>query len=239
MQQLSTFSKNNFTNVGYEEIAFNKKIKDFLEKSCLTSSDDSKKWHLVDTLQDGATDISRYEYGEYIHELMVANEKLSNTANGDYFIVPQFLLYQEPYSDEDLNQAGALVDDFSAKQSELRAKNNPKAKLYAVSLVKYSLPYRTQTSRTELLQVLRQKQDRQPYVFLVTAEANPMHLASFILRAQEIDCVYHVDLSGLMEKAKKKEDNTAADLLQGLIRNKRLKGISGLLLDLYEKQNNW
>lgn len=239
MQQLSTVSKNNFANVVYERIDFNKKIKDFLEKACLTSLDDSRKWYLVDTSQDEATDISRYEYGEYIHELMVTNEKLSNTANGDYFVVPQFLLYREPYSDEDLNRAGALVDDFSAKQSELRAKNNPKAKLYAVSLAKYSLPYRTQTSRTELLQVLRQKQDGQPYIFLITAEANPMHLDSFILRAQEIDCVYHVDLSGLMEKAKKKEDNTAADLLQDLIRNKRLKGISCFPLDLYEKQNNW
>lgn len=66
----------------------------------------------------------------------------------------------------------------------------------------------------------------------VTAEPTPSWLASIALGTGDINCVYHFALYELCETLKKLHYSDALDMLQIMIKGKRLKDISDLPLDL-------
>ena len=60
----------------------------------------------------------------------------------------------------------------------------------------------------------------------------PSRLSSLALGTGDIDCVYHFALYELMESIRELGDEGAMDMLDILIRGRRLKDISDLPLDL-------
>ena len=91
---------------------------------------------------------------------------------------------------------------------------------------------RAQNSRTEALNLIRNRKGNLPHIVVVTGEPAPSRLASLALGTGDIDCLYHFALYELMEAVHEYGADDAENLLSTLIDGKRLKDISDLPLDL-------
>ena len=94
---------------------------------------------------------------------------------------------------------------------------------------------RSQNSRTEALNLMRDRKGRVPHIMVVTAEPSPSRIASLALGTGDIDCVYHFALHELLAAVRDYAANGREDIveqLETLVRGKRLKDISDLPLDL-------
>ena len=91
---------------------------------------------------------------------------------------------------------------------------------------------RAQNSRTEALGLIRNRKGHLPHIVVVTGEPMPGRLASLALGTGDIDCMYHFALYELIEAVEKSGAEDSKELLDVLIKGKRLKDISDLPLDL-------
>ena len=95
---------------------------------------------------------------------------------------------------------------------------------------------RAQNSRTEALNLIRNRKGNLPHIMVVTNEPLPSRLASLALGTGDIDCLYHCALYELQEAVRQFGAEYGRDdiveSLENLIEGKRLKDISDLPLDL-------
>ena len=94
---------------------------------------------------------------------------------------------------------------------------------------------RAQNSRTEALNLIRNRKGHLPHIVVVTGEPLPSRLASLALGTGDVDCVYHFALYELIESVKEYSSQGREDIyetLMNLVDGKRLKDISDLPLDL-------
>ena len=92
---------------------------------------------------------------------------------------------------------------------------------------------RAQNTRTEALNVIRNRKGGTPRVVVVTMEPLPSRLASIAMGTGDIDCCYHAALEDLLESAKTFDlTGSEAEILNTLINGSRLRDISDLPLDL-------
>jgi hypothetical protein len=91
---------------------------------------------------------------------------------------------------------------------------------------------RAQNSRTEALNLVRNRKGHLPHVVVVTGEPLPSRLASIALGTGDIDCVYHFALMELKETIQELNFLDAQEMLNIMVDGKRLKDIADLPLDL-------
>jgi type II restriction enzyme ngoMIV (fragment) len=91
---------------------------------------------------------------------------------------------------------------------------------------------RAQNSRTEALGLIRNRKGNLPHIAVVTGEPLPGRLASLALGTGDIDCMYHFALYELIDAVNATGAEDSIELLDVLIKGKRLKDISDLPLDL-------
>ena len=92
---------------------------------------------------------------------------------------------------------------------------------------------RSQNTRTEALNLIRNRKGNLPHIVAVTAEPLPMRIASLALGTGDLDCVYHFALDELREVCEtlpKGEDQL--EMLETMIQGNRLRDISDLPFDL-------
>lgn len=181
----------------------------------------------------------QYSHLDYVSELASKDIQLSSSLGTGYNILPDVIVSRSPESDDVINQRIQFVDEAFAKHSALRQKNNAKQILHASVSCKFTLRSdRAQNARSEALSFIRNRKGRVPHIVLVTAEPLPSRLASIALGTGDIDCVYHFALNELLESIREMESkefpgiSDSLELLEGMIRGKRLKDISDLPLDL-------
>lgn len=105
--------------------------------------------------------------------------------------------------------------------------------LHASISVKWTIRSdRAQNSRTEALNLIRNRKGHLPHIVVVTAEPVPNRLASLALGTGDIDCVYHFALYELIDSVSRFGNDEAKDTLETLLEGRRLKDISDLPLDL-------
>ena len=75
---------------------------------------------------------------------------------------------------------------------------------------------RAQNSRTEALNLIRNRKGHLPHIVVVTAEPMPNRLASLALGTGDIDCVYHFALYELIRAVKEAGSEDAAETLETL-----------------------
>ena len=92
---------------------------------------------------------------------------------------------------------------------------------------------RAQNSRTEALNMIRNRKGHLPHIVVVTAEPLPGRIASIALGTGDIDCVYHIALGKLQEAVKQSGTEESIRQLETMIKGNRLKDISELPNDLY------
>ena len=181
-------------------------------------------------------DFAQYEHLAYLSQIVSENKKLSTTLGNDYMVAPDVVVYRALYEDEELNAGSLVVSDDVCKMADLRKKNGGKPILHASVSAKWTMRSdRAQNSRTEALNLIRNRKGRLPHIVVVTGEPLPSRLASLALGTGDLDCVYHFALYELIDAVREyglqgRED--IIETLQNLVDGKRLKDISDLPLDL-------
>ena len=117
--------------------------------------------------------------------------------------------------------------------TDIRKANGGKPILHASVSAKFTMRSdRAQNSRTEALNLIRNRKGHLPHIVVVTAEPMANRLASLALGTGDIDCVYHFALYELIRSIKEVGSEDAIETLDTLVQGKRLKDISDLPLDL-------
>lgn len=194
------------------------------------------KWHIVKLGNRNSLKTSgfaQYEHLEYLSELTERDKRLAASMGNDYMVAPDVVVYRETLTDEEINSAELIVDDDVATMSDIRAKYNRLPILHASISAKWTMRSdRAQNSRTEALNLIRNRKGHLPHIAVVTGEPMPARIASLALGTGDIDCVYHFALSELVQAVKDVGAEDALEMLNVLIDGKRLKDISDLPLDL-------
>lgn len=181
-------------------------------------------------------EIARYEQYAHLVALDRAarnDPELAAALGSDYTITPDIVVARGTVEDELINASSLLVDDSVALFASLRQRNGGLPLLHASISCKWTIRSdRAQNARSEALNLVRNRKGRLPHVMVVTAEPMPSRLASIALGTGDIDCVYHFALYELQATVKALGMEDAQDLLNVMVKGKRLKDISDLPLDL-------
>lgn len=179
------------------------------------------------------SDFEQYEHLAYLSALTVKNAQLAAVLGNDYLVAPDVVIYRDLYKDEEINAERYVVDDNVCTMADIRKSNGGKPLLHASVSVKYTMRSdRAQNSRTEALNLIRNRKGHLPHIVVVTAEPMPNRLASLALGTGDIDCVYHFALYELIRAVREVGSEDAVEILETLVQGKRLKDISDLPLDL-------
>lgn len=176
---------------------------------------------------------AQYEHLEYLGRLMAYDSKLAASMGNDYMVAPDVVIYRDAEPDEEINKTEVFVDDNVCTMADLRKKNGGLPLLHASVSAKWTMRSdRAQNSRTEALNLIRNRKGNLPHIVVVTGEPMPARIASLALGTGDIDCVYHFALYELIEAVKEIGAEDAMETLKVLTEGKRLKDISDLPLDL-------
>lgn len=179
------------------------------------------------------SDFAQYEHLAYLNALTIQNAQLAAALGNDYLVAPDIVVYRDLYEDAEINAEKNIVDDGISKMADIRKSNGGKPILHASVSAKYTMRSdRAQNSRTEALNLIRNRKGHLPHIVVVTAEPMPNRLASLALGTGDIDCVYHFALYELIRAVKEVGTEDAVETLETLVQGKRLKDISDLPLDL-------
>ena len=179
------------------------------------------------------SDFAQYEHLAYLNELTSQNAQLAAALGNDYLVAPDVVIYRDLCEDDEINEDQKIVDDTVCRMADIRKSNGGKPILHASVSAKYTMRSdRAQNSRTEALNLIRNRKGHLPHIVVVTAEPMPNRLASLALGTGDIDCVYHFALYELIRAVKEVGSEDAVETLETLVNGKRLKDISDLPLDL-------
>lgn len=181
-------------------------------------------------------EIAKYSQYTHLTELDMAakaNTSLAAALGNDYLITPDITISRRPENDEVINSTGLLVDPSICQLANLRQVNRSEPILHASISCKWTIRSdRAQNSRSEALNLIRNRKGHLPHIVVVTAEPMPARLASIALGTGDIDCVYHFALYELKQVIIENSMDDALELLSIMIEGGRLKDISDLPLDL-------
>lgn len=193
-------------------------------------------WHILQLGNNNrlkTSDFEQYEHLAYLSELTAENARLAAALGNDYLVAPDVVIYKDLLEDEFINIKQEIVSNNVCKMTDVRKSNGGKPVLHASVSVKFTMRSdRAQNSRTEALNLIRNRKGHLPHIVVVTAEPLPSRLASLALGTGDIDCMYHFALYELIRAVKEVGSEDANDLLDTLVKGKRLKDISDLPLDL-------
>lgn len=174
----------------------------------------------------------QYAHLDELRILSDASRELKTHLGTDYLIKPDVVVIREPESDATINAQGALVDPSVAQRTSLRQFNGALATLHASVSCKLTIRSdRVQNTRSEALNLVRNRKGRLPHIAAITAEPVPSRIAAIALGTGDIDCVYHFALPELVEVLREQERETL-ELVETMIEGKRLRDIADLPLDL-------
>ena len=193
-------------------------------------------WHILQLGNNNrlkTSDFEQYEHLAYLSELTAENARLAAALGNDYLVAPDVVVYKDLLEDEFINIKQEIVSNNVCKMTDVRKSNGGKPVLHASVSAKFTMRSdRAQNSRTEALNLIRNRKGHLPHIVVVTAEPLPSRLASLALGTGDIDCMYHFALYELIRAVKEVGSEDANDLLDTLVKGKRLKDISDLPLDL-------
>lgn len=180
--------------------------------------------------------ISNFEQYAHLRDLEVAaraNPALAASLGNDYMIHPDVVIVRQTMNDAEINAEAPIVDGEAGLRSSIRERPGGHALLHASISSKWTIRSdRSQNSRAEALNLIRNRKGHLPHIVVVTGEPLPSRLVSIALGTGDIDCVYHFALAELMAAVKACGEEDAWNMLNTMVVGKRLKDISDLPLDL-------
>lgn len=185
----------------------------------------------------GISDFEQYAHLGDIAKAIKDDLLLSSVLGRDYIIAPDIVISRRPVDDSEINKVNQIIDIDSgiARYTPFRANNfeiSPPI-LHASISCKFTIRSdRSQNTRTEALNLIRNRKGNLPHVVAVTAEPYLNRLASIALGTGDLDCVYHFALKELKETIEELENEDMLFMLNTMIEGKRLRDISDLPFDL-------
>lgn len=184
----------------------------------------------------GIAVFDQYEHLAALNTALKAHKELAAALGGDYIIRPDIVIARTPLSDAEINEKKNILPKGKvSKLTPLRKSNHkdPKPILHASISCKWTIRSdRSQNTRTEALNLIRNRKGKTPHIVCVTAEPMPTRLASLAMGTGDIDCVYHMALPELISSVEESGKEDQGDMLNTLISGKRLRDISDLPFDL-------
>ena len=181
----------------------------------------------------------QYEHLEYLEKIKRSTDDplLASALGEEYIIRPDIVIGRQLIADAEINRYEAVVmdDEETASLTTLRAANAGRSHLllHASISCKWTIRSdRVQNARTEALNLIRNRKGRLPHIAVVTAEPLPTRLAAIALGTGDVDCVYHFALPEMRAAIQKIDNEDQMDMLNVMIRGKRLRDISDLPFDL-------
>ena len=197
------------------------------------------KWTVVNLGNNNAVKTSsfvQYEHLAHLEKIIRADKQLATMLGNDYVVAPDIVVARHPCTDDEINNGVEIVDDTVCLKTDIRKVNNPLDIMHASISAKWTMRSdRAQNSRTEALNLIRNRKGHLPHVVVVTGEPLPSRLASLALGTGDIDCIYHFALHELIKAVDKYGTDGRVDIveqLETMINGKRLRDISDLPLDL-------
>lgn len=180
--------------------------------------------------------ISTYEQYAHLVDINAAargDAQLAAVLGRDYVVKPDIVVWRTPENDDFINQNEIIVNSSAAKLTPLRLTNSELPILHASISCKWTIRSdRSQNSRTEALNLIRNRKGRLPHIVVVTAEPLPSRIASIALGTGDIDCTYHFALYELITAVESSDQEEAINLVRMMVEGKRLRDISDLPLDI-------
>ena len=189
------------------------------------------------TDQTAISGFEQYEHLAYLAKIIAQDKALAPTLGGDYIVKPDIIIGRMPVSDTEINIKQKLVKDgdSAARLTPLRSLNRKESSLilHASISCKWTIRSdRSQNTRTEALNLIRNRKGHLPHVVAVTAEPLPTRISALAFGTGDLDCVYHFALNELLETVNKIDNQDQLDILQAMIDGRRLRDISDLPFDL-------
>ncbi len=183
--------------------------------------------------KSGITDTEQYTHLATLAEACEKQPELAAMLGQDYLIKPDIIILRETEEDAQINAQERLVDESTTNLASLRKANGGKSIFHASISCKFTMRSdRAQNSRSEALNLIRNRKGRTPHIVVVTAEPLPSRLASLALGTGDLDFVYHIALPELVAAVNKRGSADSKESLKIMIEGKRLRDISDLPLDL-------
>lgn len=194
------------------------------------------KWS-YSTTQTNITRFDQYVHLAHLERVIRDDRELSSAIGGDYIVKPDIVITRHPVSDEEINLEGRILSegDLVSTLTPLRKVNHDPvhAILHASISCKWTIRSdRSQNSRTEALNLIRNRKGHLPHVVAVTAEPLPTRIATLALGTGDLDCVYHFALPELKMTLERMDNQDQLDMLMSMIDGRRLRDISDLPFDL-------
>ena len=179
----------------------------------------------------------QYRHLETLDALVTDNQTLSAALGHEYIVTPDVVVARHPATHEEVNASREFLDNTGlASLTPFLAGNQSTSLpfLHASVSCKWTIRSdRSQNTRTEALNLIRNRKGNLPHIVAVTAEPLPMRIASLALGTGDLDCVYHFALAELREACESLpgcEDQ--AEMLATMVQGDRLRDISDLPFDL-------
>jgi hypothetical protein len=193
------------------------------------------KWEVA--LTQGADRIAAFEQYSHLAELRAmgrANPRIRWLLNVDYLVAPDITVSRAPWTLDELDPQGRLdITNTTVRYSPAVARVGQLPLLHASVSCKWTIRSdRAQNSRTEALNLLRNRKGRSPHIVVVTFEPLPSRLAAIAAGTGDIDCTYHGALHELRAAVGDLGIAEQGEVLEALIEGHRLRDIADLPFDL-------
>ena len=194
------------------------------------------EWH-YSTVQTAISGFEQYEHLADLENIVLQNKELASAFGGDYIVKPDIIIARWPVTDEVINSNESFLGQESdlARLTPLRRSNRPITRmiLHASISCKWTIRSdRSQNTRTEALNLIRNRKGPLPHIFAVTAEPLPTRIATLTLGTGDLDCVYHFALPELEASIGDIDNEDQLDILNMMVEGRRLRDISDLPFDL-------
>jgi hypothetical protein len=182
------------------------------------------------------THFEQYEHLALLSRIISDHPGLAAVLGAEYLVKPDILIGRYPLEDAEINAGTILVQaDGIPNLTPLRKRNRSAGTLllHASISCKWTIRSdRSQNTRTEALNLIRNRKGHTPHIVAVTAEPMPTRIASLALGTGDIDCVYHFALTELLDAVRELDNESQQEMLETLIEGRRLRDIADLPFDL-------
>ena len=189
------------------------------------------------TAQTQISNFVQYQHLETLDSLVSDNKTLSTALGHGYIVTPDIIIARCPTTHDEVNVPQVFLDDSGMASLTPFLDGNQSTSvpfLHASISCKWTIRSdRSQNTRTEALNLIRNRKGNLPHIVAVTAEPLPMRIASLALGTGDLDCVYHFaldELRGVCKTLPRGEDQL--EMLETMIQGNRLRDISDLPFDL-------
>jgi hypothetical protein len=193
------------------------------------------KW--IYSVKATITDFEQYEHLANLQKIVNENKELSSALGIDYIVKSDIIIGRKPITEQEVNRHQEFIEKKGnlARYTPLLECNSeePSPILHASISCKWTIRSdRSQNTRTEALNLIRNRKGNLPHIVAVTAEPLPTRIAALALGTGDLDCVYHFALPELKNAIEQIQNEDQLDMLKMMVDGKRLRDISDLPFDL-------